>query len=53
VIWGLDDAVIPPPAPGEFRGEGVELHVLPGSGHMVQVEAAEEVNRLVEDFLRR
>lgn len=53
VIWGLDDAVIPPPAPGEFRGEGVELHVLPDSGHMVQVEAAEEVNRLVDDFLRR
>ncbi len=53
VTWGLDDAVIPPPAPGEFRGEGVELHVLPGSGHMVQVEAAEEVNRLVDAFLRR
>ena len=53
VIWGLDDVVIPPPAPGEFRGEGIELHVLPGSGHMVQEEAAEEVNRLVDAFLRR
>jgi pyruvate dehydrogenase E2 component (dihydrolipoamide acetyltransferase) len=53
VIWGLDDSVVPPPAPGEFRGEGIELHVLPGSGHMVQVEAAEEVNRLIDDFLRR
>jgi len=53
VIWGLEDAVIPPPAPGELRGEGVELHVLPHSGHMVQVEAAAEVNRLVDDFLSR
>lgn len=53
VIWGLDDAVIPPPAPGEFRGEGVEVHVLPRSGHMVQEEAADEVNRLVDDFLSR
>ena len=53
VIWGLDDAVIPPPAPGEFRGDGVELHVLPGSGHMVQEEAADEVNRLVDAFLSR
>lgn len=53
VIWGLDDAVIPPPAPGEFRGEGIELHVLPASGHMVQEEAADEVNRLVDAFLSR
>jgi pyruvate dehydrogenase E2 component (dihydrolipoamide acetyltransferase) len=53
VIWGLEDAVIPPPPPGEFKGTGVELHVLPGSGHMVQEEAADEVNRLIDDFLRR
>jgi len=53
VIWGLDDAVIPPPAPGEFRGEGIELHVLPGRGHMVQAEAADEVNRLIGAFMRR
>jgi pyruvate dehydrogenase E2 component (dihydrolipoamide acetyltransferase) len=53
VIWGLDDAVIPPPAPGELRGEGIELQVLPGSGHMVQVEAAEEVNRLLDAFMHR
>jgi len=53
VIWGLDDAVIPPPAPGELRGEGIELHVLPGRGHMVQVEAADEVNRLIGAFTHR
>jgi pyruvate dehydrogenase E2 component (dihydrolipoamide acetyltransferase) len=53
VIWGLEDAIIPPPAPGEFRDAGVEVHILPGSGHKVQEEAAEEVNRLIDDFLRR
>jgi len=53
VIWGLEDAVIPPPPPGEFKDTGVEMHVLPGCGHMVQEEAADEVNRLIDDFLRR
>jgi pyruvate dehydrogenase E2 component (dihydrolipoamide acetyltransferase) len=52
VIWGLEDAIIPPP-PGEFKDAGVELHVLPGCGHMVQEEAADEVNRLIDAFLRR
>lgn len=50
-IWGAADAIIPPPA-GLAR-PGVELHVLPGSGHMVQEEAADEVNRLIDAFLRR
>jgi pyruvate dehydrogenase E2 component (dihydrolipoamide acetyltransferase) len=53
VVWGLEDAVIPPPPPGEFKDTGVELHILPGCGHMVQEEAADEVNRLINDFLRR
>jgi pyruvate dehydrogenase E2 component (dihydrolipoamide acetyltransferase) len=53
VIWGLEDAVIPPPPPGEFKDAGVEVHVLPGCGHMVQEEAADEVNRLIDAFLRR
>jgi pyruvate dehydrogenase E2 component (dihydrolipoamide acetyltransferase) len=53
VIWGREDAVIPPPPPGEFKDAGVEMHVLPGCGHMVQEEAADEVNRLIDDFLGR
>ena len=52
VIWGADDAVIPPPDPGVLSRKGVEFHVLPGRGHMVQMEAADEVNRLVEAVLR-
>jgi pyruvate dehydrogenase E2 component (dihydrolipoamide acetyltransferase) len=52
VVWGADDAVIPPPEPGLLAREGVELHVLPCRGHMVQVEAADEVNHLIEALLR-
>jgi len=52
VIWGADDAVVPPPATGEFARDGVSVHVVPRAGHMVQVEAADEFNRLVGDFLR-
>lgn len=51
VIWGAADVIIPPPV--DFERPGVELHVLPGCGHMVQVEAADEVNRLIDAFLRR
>lgn len=50
-VWGADDAVIPPPEPAVLPRERVELHVLPGRGHMVQVEAADEVNRLIGAFL--
>jgi pyruvate dehydrogenase E2 component (dihydrolipoamide acetyltransferase) len=52
VIWGADDAVVPPPSAGEFAREGVSVHVVPCAGHLVQVEAADEFNRLVGDFLR-
>jgi len=51
VVWGSADSVIPPPAPGEFVRDGVRMHLLTGSGHMVQVEAAAEVNRLIGGFL--
>jgi pyruvate dehydrogenase E2 component (dihydrolipoamide acetyltransferase) len=51
VVWGAGDAVIPPPEPGVLAREGVELHVLPCRGHMVQVEAADEVNHLIEALL--
>jgi pyruvate dehydrogenase E2 component (dihydrolipoamide acetyltransferase) len=53
MIWGAADAVIPPPTPAEFSRDGVSVHVLPGRGHMVQIEAAGEVNRLIDGFLRR
>lgn len=51
MIWGAEDRMIPPPAQGEPVRDGVRLHVLPGAGHMVQLEAADEVNRLIANFL--
>jgi pyruvate dehydrogenase E2 component (dihydrolipoamide acetyltransferase) len=52
MIWGAEDRMIPSPAPGELAREGVQVRVLPDCGHMVQLEAAGEVNRLLVDFLR-
>jgi len=53
IIWGGQDAIIPAPAVDALDGGNVELHVLPQHGHMVQVEAAGEVNRLIDEFLSR
>jgi pyruvate dehydrogenase E2 component (dihydrolipoamide acetyltransferase) len=49
VIWGADDAVIPP---SHAQGLDAQIEVLPGQGHMVQMEAAERVNQLIEGFLK-
>ncbi|AGK47913.1 dihydrolipoyllysine-residue acetyltransferase component of acetoin cleaving system [Burkholderia thailandensis MSMB121] len=50
VIWGGADQVIPA---HHARGlpDGVRAEVLAGRGHMVQMEAAADVNRLVDAFL--
>lgn len=53
VIWGSADRIIPAPDPGQWQQTTVEYHRLEGMGHMVQVEAAEEVNRRIVDFLDR
>ena len=50
VIWGADDAIIPA-AHAEARAVGAEVHVLDGVGHSPHMEAAGEVNRLLEGFL--
>ncbi|QPO21188.1 acetoin dehydrogenase dihydrolipoyllysine-residue acetyltransferase subunit [Pseudomonas sp. Y39-6] len=48
VIWGSDDAIIP-----ARHAEGLEaqVEILPGQGHMVQLEAAERVNQVMATFL--
>lgn len=51
IIWGAQDAIMPAPDAAAFAADNVQFHVLPGSGHMVQVEAATEVNRLIDAFL--
>lgn len=50
VIWGEDDAIVPA-AHAEATPGGAERHVLPGVGHSPHMEAAGDVNRLLEGFL--
>jgi pyruvate dehydrogenase E2 component (dihydrolipoamide acetyltransferase) len=51
VVWGDRDTVNPPPEPAAMTRSGVEFHLLRGCGHQLPVEAATEVNRLVDEFL--
>jgi pyruvate dehydrogenase E2 component (dihydrolipoamide acetyltransferase) len=48
-LWGEADRVAPPPS-GGLSGD-VRLEIIRGAGHMPQLEAASEVNAMVEDFL--
>jgi pyruvate dehydrogenase E2 component (dihydrolipoamide acetyltransferase) len=52
VIWGDRDQIIPA-SHAQGLPDDVRVHVLDGKGHMVQMEAASEVNRLLNDFLGR
>jgi pyruvate dehydrogenase E2 component (dihydrolipoamide acetyltransferase) len=49
VIWGSEDQIIPAQHAQALPGE-IRVHVLQGKGHMVHMEAASEVNRLLNDF---
>ncbi len=49
VIWGSEDAIIPA---RHAEGLDAQVEVLPGQGHMVQLEAAEHVNQLMATFLK-
>lgn len=48
VIWGEGDAVIP--AAHAANLPGARVHVIGKAGHMVQMEQAAEVNRLIRAF---
>ncbi|RFU49461.1 acetoin dehydrogenase dihydrolipoyllysine-residue acetyltransferase subunit [Paraburkholderia sp. DHOC27] len=50
VIWGAQDQIIPAAHAQGLTGD-IRVHVIEGKGHMVQMEAASEVNRLLNDFL--
>jgi pyruvate dehydrogenase E2 component (dihydrolipoamide acetyltransferase) len=50
VIWGAQDQIIPAAHANGLAGD-IRVHVIEGKGHMVQMEAASEVNRLLNDFL--
>ena len=49
VIWGAQDQIIPA-AHAQGLPAQVRVHVIDGKGHMVQMEAASEVNRLLNEF---
>ena len=50
VIWGAEDRIVDP---SDTKGlpPSVEVHVLDGVGHIPQMEAAHEVNRLIQAHL--
>lgn len=50
VVAGAEDRVIPPGHAGALGGKAA-VHVLEGKGHMIHMEAAGEVNRLLADHL--
>jgi pyruvate dehydrogenase E2 component (dihydrolipoamide acetyltransferase) len=50
VIWGAQDQIIPASHAQGLQGD-IRVQVIDGKGHMVQMEAASEVNRLLNDFL--
>jgi pyruvate dehydrogenase E2 component (dihydrolipoamide acetyltransferase) len=52
VIWGSEDRIIPATHAGGLPAN-VEAHIIPGSGHMVQMEAAARLNRLLQSFWNR
>ena len=49
VIWGAQDQIIPARHAQGLPGD-IRVHVIEGKGHMVHMEAASEVNRLLNDF---
>jgi pyruvate dehydrogenase E2 component (dihydrolipoamide acetyltransferase) len=50
VIWGAEDKIIPV-AHADALPDGAGRHVLQGAGHMVHMEKAADVNRLIADFI--
>ncbi|VVN81703.1 acetoin dehydrogenase dihydrolipoyllysine-residue acetyltransferase subunit [Pseudomonas fluorescens] len=50
LIWGSDDAIIPA---AHTEGLSAQVELLPGQAHMVQMEAAEQVNRLILEFVQQ
>lgn len=52
VIWGAEDRVVPP-AHAAALPASAQVETIAGAGHMPQMEAAGEVNRLLTAFLER
>ncbi|HMV53455.1 MAG TPA: acetoin dehydrogenase dihydrolipoyllysine-residue acetyltransferase subunit [Rhodocyclaceae bacterium] len=50
IIWGEADQIIPVAHARAYTGKA-QVEVIAGKGHMVQMEAANEVNQLIKQFL--
>ncbi len=50
IVWGREDRIVPA-AHAELAPAGAEVHVLDAAGHSPHMEAAGEVNRLLDGFL--
>jgi pyruvate dehydrogenase E2 component (dihydrolipoamide acetyltransferase) len=50
VVWGREDRIIPA-AHAERLPDDADVHLLDGAGHAPHMEAAGEVNRILERFL--
>jgi pyruvate dehydrogenase E2 component (dihydrolipoamide acetyltransferase) len=46
IIWGAKDRIIPA-SHSSALGDSAEVHLFPNAGHMVQMEAANDVNRIL------
>lgn len=51
VVWGEQDQVLPR-SHAEGLPDSWAVEVVAGSGHMVQMESAHDINRLIADFLQ-
>ncbi len=49
VLWGAEDRIVPV-SHAEGLPANIETKIIPGAGHMVQMEAAAEVNRAITSF---
>ena len=49
VLWGAEDRIVPV-SHAEGLPANIETRIIPGAGHMVQMEAAAEVNRAITSF---
>jgi pyruvate dehydrogenase E2 component (dihydrolipoamide acetyltransferase) len=50
IIWGKDDQIATVSHTDDFP-ESVDIHIIKDAGHMVHMEAASEVNDLIETFI--
>ena len=52
IIWGADDRIIPAPHAHQSLTL-IEPRVVPHTGHLVHLEQADELNRLIRHFAAR